>query len=80
MSRQQLKSIKEKDISRSETDPPTNINADAKVVSVYDGDTCDLVFARNGNFERFKCRLAGTNSPEMKEGNKALKARDFWFG
>ena len=74
----QLRNITKNDIRRSKTSPPTNISVYAKVVEVYDGDTCDLVFIRNGDFERFKCRLAEIDTPEMEDGNTAaLKARDF---
>ena len=62
----QLQKIRRKDIKRS---TPRNIKVYAKVVKVSDGaDTCDLVFIKNGNFQRFKCRLAKTNSPEISEG------------
>ena len=45
-------------------------------MSVNDGDTCDLVIIRNG-LERFVCRLFGIDTPELKTGLKAEKARDF---
>ncbi|CAB3981264.1 Hypothetical predicted protein [Paramuricea clavata] len=77
MSRQQLQNITNEKIERSENSPPTNISTSAKVVSVYDGDTCDLVISRNGGLQRFKCRLADINAPEMDTGRKAKKARDF---
>jgi endonuclease YncB( thermonuclease family) len=77
MSLQQLQNVTDKDIQRSKNSPPTNISTSAKVVSVYDGDTCDLVIIRNGSLQRFKCRLAEINTPEMDTGRKAEKARDF---
>ena len=77
MSLQQLRRITEHDVSRSPFSPPTNSDFYAKVVTVHDGDTCDLVFYRNGSYQRFKCRLLGINSPELKDGNIALKSRDF---
>ncbi len=42
----------------------------AKVVSVYDGDTCDLVFYQSNEMEnhfRFKCRMSDYNAPELDE-------------
>ncbi len=77
MSLQQLQNITDKHIARSPSSPPTYTSGTAKVVSVHDGDTCDLVFIRSGRFERFKCRLAGINTPELGTGLGALKARDF---
>ena len=77
MSLQQLRNITKDEIKRSKNSPPTNINKSAKVVKVHDGDTCDLVIIRNRSLERFKCRLADIDTPEMKTGRKAEKARDF---
>ena len=77
MSLQQLKGITEYNVPRSSSSPPTNGNFNAKVVTVHDGDTCDLVFIRNGSYQRFKCRLLGINSPELSTGNRAFKSRDF---
>ena len=78
MSLQQLRNKTDKNIGRSLSSPPTDITTTAKVVSVHDGDTCDLVFIKNGSFERFKSRLIGINTPELDTGGiKALKARDF---
>lgn len=60
----------------------------AKVVDVYDGDTVQCVFKFKGQFLRFKIRMAGYDSPEMKpskaieehlrqaEKDAAIKARD----
>ena len=77
MSLQQLKRITERDVARSSTSPPTSMNVYAKVVTIHDGDTCDLVFYRNSRLERFKSRLLGINSPELRTGSSALKSRDF---
>lgn len=54
----------------------------AKVVKVYDGDTCHLVVGMNRRLEKFRCRLADIDTPEMNadepnERRKAEKARDF---
>lgn len=39
---------------------------DAKVVDVYDGDTCTIIFKWEGKYRKFKCRCYGYDSPEMK--------------
>lgn len=39
---------------------------DAKIVRVYDGDTCFAVFKLNGKYVKFKIRMEGYDSPEMK--------------
>ena len=49
-------------------------NVSAKVVQVYDGDTCDLVFDYRGELVRYKCRLEGINTAEL--GKKGAKGRD----
>lgn len=72
-----LQNIERSDIERSEDPPPTNFTARAKVVEVHDGDTCDLVFRKKRRLMRYKCRLAGIDTPEISEGQKAQKARDF---
>ena len=45
------------------------IEGPAKVVSIYDGDTCDVVFYHEefNAFLRVKCRLLGFNAPELDE-------------
>jgi micrococcal nuclease len=54
----------------------------AKVTSVYDGDTITVVFKFAGTFYKWNCRLNGIDTPEMKSKNlvekqQAIKARDF---
>ena len=39
---------------------------DAKVVDVYDGDTCTVIFNFKDEPVKFKCRCKGYDSPEMK--------------
>lgn len=58
------------------------INIDAKVVSVYDGDTITLVFKFSDKYYKWNCRLDGIDTPEIKSKNNeekalAVKARDF---
>jgi len=57
-----------------------------KVVDVYDGDTCKIVFYLDGKLVKFSCRLNGIDTPELKpfktkvnreeEIEKAKKCRD----
>jgi endonuclease YncB( thermonuclease family) len=54
----------------------------AKVVSVYDGDTITVVFKFAGTYYKWNCRLNDIDTPEMKskiaaEKQQAIKARDF---
>ena len=37
-----------------------------KVVNVYDGDTCKVVFPMNGKLYRWNVRLSGYDTPEMR--------------
>jgi endonuclease YncB( thermonuclease family) len=54
------------------------IQAHAKVVYIYDGDTCDVVFYHDEmkDFVRFKCRLSGFDAPELDE-KYGEEARDY---
>ena len=61
-----------------------------KVVDVYDGDTCKVVFPLNGEIYRWNVRLTGYDTPEMRpprsqenreeEIKAAYAARDFLRG
>lgn len=49
----------------------------ARVVDVYDGDTCTIAFRfplTAGDMRRFKVRLLGVDAPEMAGGEAASKA------
>jgi len=48
---------------------------DVKVVDVYDGDTCTVVFKLGDKFTKFKVRCLGYDSPEMKP-SKGIKDRE----
>ena len=60
---------------------------ECKVVDVYDGDTCKVVFPLNQKMYRWNVRLTGYDTPEMRpprsqenreqEINAARLARDF---
>lgn len=38
----------------------------AKVCNVYDGDTCTVLFSYRNEFIKYKCRMMGYDSPELK--------------
>lgn len=46
-----------------------------KVVKCYDGDTVHVVFFFHDSFQRFKIRLLGINSPELKSKDTIEKQR-----
>ena len=37
-----------------------------RVVDIYDGDSCTIIFEWEGKMRKFKCRCNGYDSPEMK--------------
>ena len=43
-----------------------NEQIQAKVVSVYDGDTVKCVFPSNGKMYKWNCRLTGIDTPELR--------------
>jgi endonuclease YncB( thermonuclease family) len=49
------------------------INTIAKVVDVYDGDTCKVVIDFNGKMTKFTIRLNGYDSPEMRTSDLVEK-------
>ena len=54
---------------------------DAKVISVYDGDTIKCIFPFKGEFYKWNCRLSGIDTPEIrtrckKEKEYGYKVRD----
>lgn len=78
MTLEMLRDITSAQIERSNNLPPTNgAWRNGKVVSIHDGDTCDLVVINNRRLERFVCRLADIDTPELSTGGRARKARDF---
>jgi endonuclease YncB( thermonuclease family) len=46
-----------------------------KVVSIYDGDTCRVVFEHNGVINKWNIRMNGYDTPEMRPSKK-LENRD----
>ena len=52
-------------------------NFNAKVLSVYDGDTVKVAFPFNGVMYRWNCRLEGVDTPELRTTN--LKEKQFGY-
>ena len=46
-----------------------------KVVDIYDGDSCRVVFQHNNIFNKWNIRMNGYDSPEMRPSKK-LENRD----
>ena len=70
MDPQEIKeTLKEITVSNSKRFTLNGIKGHAKVVSIHDGDTCDVVFYHEEleTFLRFKCRLSGFDAPELNE-------------
>ncbi len=81
------------DLTKSNFDTPLySLNNNillGKVVYVYDGDTCHIVFKINNQLVKYVCRLQHMDSPEIcpknisdetqrkNEINAAIKARNF---
>ena len=52
----------------------TNETFLAKIVDVYDGDTCKAIIKFRGQYNVFKIRMYGYDSPEIRKyGNNTLK-------
>ena len=50
---------------------------DAKVLSVYDGDTVTLAFPLGDVMYKWSCRLSGVDTPELRTSNK--KEKEFGY-
>jgi micrococcal nuclease len=50
---------------------------DAKVLSVYDGDTVTLAFPLGDTMYKWNCRLSGVDTPELRTSNK--KEKEFGY-
>lgn len=80
---EKLKKVKKEDVEEFSLKNKIFIG---KVVDVYDGDTCKIVFYLDGKLVKFSCRLNGIDTPELKplktkvnreeEIEKAKKCRD----
>ena len=54
-----------------------NQSIEAKVISVYDGDTIKALFPLNGVMYKWNCRLAGIDTPEIRTRN--LKEKQYGY-
>jgi endonuclease YncB( thermonuclease family) len=50
-----------------------NREVEAKIVSVYDGDTVKAIFPLNGVLYKWNCRLTGIDTPEIRTSDKLQK-------
>ena len=50
-----------------------NTQVQAKIVSVYDGDTVKAIFPLNGVLYKWNCRLTGIDTPEIRTSDKLQK-------
>ena len=55
---------------------------EAKIISVYDGDTVKAIFPLNGVLYKWNCRLTGVDTPEIRTRSKiekeyGYKVRDY---
>lgn len=50
---------------------------EAKVMSVYDGDTVKVAFPFGGKMFKWNCRLSGVDTPELRTKNK--KEKEFGY-
>jgi endonuclease YncB( thermonuclease family) len=50
---------------------------EAKVLSVYDGDTITVAFPFGGQMFKWNCRLIGVDTPELRTRN--LKEKEFGY-
>ena len=74
-SRKKLHNITSKDIDRLTLDRK---KGQVNVVSIHEGDTCDVVFELYGQYkERFNCRMLNYDASELEEGTNAKLARDY---
>ena len=46
---------------------------EAKIISVYDGDTVKAIFPLNGVLYKWNCRLIGIDTPEVRTSHKLEK-------
>ena len=47
-----------------------------KVVDIYDGDTCTVIFIFRRNLYKYRCRLLGINATELKPPLEAMDRLD----
>lgn len=49
------------------------LNVKAKILKIYDGDSFIIGFSFNNSYIKYKCRLNGLDSPEIKAYDEKLK-------
>lgn len=85
-----LKSLRSKLLSCDDNTKIFSLNGKfklCKVVDIYDGDTCKVVFKVKGEIYKWNVRMYGYDSPEMRVSSRnpnrdvikanAVKARDY---
>lgn len=50
-----------------------NKHVEAKIISVYDGDTVKAIFPLNGVMYKWNCRLTGIDTPEIRTSDRLQK-------
>ena len=50
---------------------------EAKIISVYDGDTVKAIFPLHGTLYTWNCRLTGIDTPEIRTRNKNEKKHGY---
>jgi micrococcal nuclease len=50
-----------------------NKTVEAKIISVYDGDTVKAIFPLNGVIYKWNCRLTGIDTPEIRTSDRLQK-------
>ena len=50
-----------------------NKHVEAKIISVYDGDTVKAIFPLNGVMYKWNCRLSGIDTPEIRTSDRLQK-------
>lgn len=61
------------------------LSFNARIISVYDGDTIKAIFKYRGVYNTWSCRIIGIDTPELRTKNPeekelGYKARDFLRG
>tara|TARA_B100000900_G_scaffold401209_1_gene405633 strand:+ start:34 stop:465 length:432 start_codon:yes stop_codon:yes gene_type:complete len=50
-----------------------NKTVEAKIISVYDGDTVKAIFPLNNTLYKWNCRLTGIDTPEIRTSDRLQK-------
>jgi endonuclease YncB( thermonuclease family) len=50
-----------------------NTASKCKIISFYDGDTCDIIIEYKKELIKLKCRLNGIDTPELRSNNEIEK-------